>query len=1138
MRHHSTLRPARRDSRRWRRCLALAGVLVAAGVAAAVEPAADPLRQGFLAPPDSAKPRVWWHWMGGDVNPAAIALDLQWMKRVGIGGFQHFDIAASSAPRPGEKRLPYMSPGWQEAFRSAIDLGDSLGLEMGIASSPGWSETGGPWVTPQQAMKKLVWSMTEVTGGKAEEWTLAPPPTAPGPFQDSRDEACTDKFYADCAVVAFRSLPADPRPERLLTNAGPLDFALLTDGRLARGIALPSDSAGKAWLAYWYAEPQTLRTLTIALPVTGWGVKAVMGRLEASADGNDFQLVAEFTASSFAQRSVSFAPVTAKVFRLTLSPAADDRPLDDMARGAAPGVEMLEGMRANAQALATRYPLHEFALHSAARIHQFEAKAGFAVESDYYALDGPPSAPGAAIPRGQVIDLTAKMDAQGVLHWTPPPGNWTVLRLGYSLTGRKNGPAGPEATGLEVDKLNPGHVQAYWDKYLETYATAVGPGRIGARGIRTLVLDSIEAGAQNWTEDLPAVFRSRRGYELTPWLPALTGVVVESTEASDKFLWDFRRTIAEMLATNHYELIARRAHERGLTVYGEALEENRPALGDDMEMRRHADVPMAAMWAFHPENGPKLSYLVDTRGAASVAHVYGQNLAAAESMTSLFAPWAYSPRDLRPIVDLEFALGINRPVIHSVVHQSAPDRKPGNSLFIFGQYFNRNETWAEESAAWLTYLARSSWLLEQGRFHADVAYFYGEEAPLTGLYGKRPVADAPDGYAYDFVNADVLLNLFQVDRGMLTTPSGMRYRVLYLGGSSARMTLPVLRKLRDLVAAGAVVVGNRPVASPSLADAPAEFARLAGQLWPAGETESRIGPGRVYAGMRSEEVLAALGLAPDFAYTKPHSDTTLLFVHRQLPDGELYYVSNRRQRREQVEATFRVTGKIPELWHADSGRTELVSYRSANGLTKIPLTLQPDESVFVVFRPTTTATGFAAAECTDEVMATIAGSWDVTFDEKRGGPASITMDALASWSTSDQEGIKYYSGSAVYIRSIEAPAQWFGPGRRLLLDLGEVRDLATVKVNGEELGILWHEPWQVDVTDLLRPGANRLEIKVTNLWVNRLIGDRQPGGKKYTVTTRPTYTAAAPLRPSGLLGPVRILSRSPPKSPAPGPRAD
>jgi hypothetical protein len=1104
------------------------------------QPTDDALRRGFETPPNSAKPRVWWHWMDGNITKEGITLDLEWMKRVGIGGMQNFDAAANT-PKVVDQRLVYMTPDWQDAFRHAVNLAEKLDLEMGIASSAGWSETGGPWVTPKQAMKKLVWSRNELTGGQPFEGQLPQPPSKTGGFQDApmlplfgMEQHPREEFYADSVVLAYRTPVEDVLPEKAVSNAGPLTLAALTDGSMATGQELIAQTGTNAWIQYEYARPQTVQAVSLALPVRGGmaGNPTISGRLEASDDGKTFRHVKELEAGSFFEKTVSFAPVSAKFFRLTLAPGPEGMNFAKMlALNAAAGVAADPNLAPPPGASAggeTKYTVNEFMLYSSARINEFELKAAFAGAPDYYALDSGPNVTGTAVPKAEVIDLTAKMDAQGKLRWTPPPGRWTVIRLGYSLLGKTNHPASAEGTGLEVDKLSRTHVKSYLDHYLKRYEDAVGTDHIGSNGVKVLLADSIESGFQNWTDDLVAEFKRLRGYDPTPWLPALTGVMIESAQASDKFLWDFRRTIAQLIADNHYGQIAASAHQLGLTVYGEALESFRPTIGDDMEMRRFADVPMGAMWYFKPQVGPGSTALADDRGAASVAHLYGQNIVAAESMTSALAPWAHSPRELKHVIDLEFALGINRPVIHTSVHQPLIDRKPGIPLIIFGQYFTRTETWAEQAGPWVSYLSRNAHLLQQGRFFADVAYFYGEEAPLVSLFGNQPLQDVPEGYGYDFVNSHALLNLFAVDKGELTVPSGMRYKVLHLGGASRRMTLPVLRKLRELVSAGATVIGSRPEGSPSLADDEAEFQKIADQLWPnsgAGAHTANLGAGRVVTGLSLTEALVSLQLPADFAYTKPKADTSLLFLHRKLADGDIYYVDNRNDRHESVELSFRVAGKAAELWHADTGLIEKASYRITGDHTTVPLTLSPFEAVYVVFRQPAATTHYVAPKFAETLLATIAGSWAVGFDPALGGPVTATFDQLASWSESGDSAIKYYSGTGRYTKTIEAPATWFKTGARILLDLGDVRELAEVSLNGQPLGISWHPPYRIDVTGLLKPGANALEIKVTNLWVNRLIGDLQPGvTKKYTFTANPTYNPDAPLRASGLIGPVTLWS--------------
>jgi hypothetical protein len=586
---------------------------------------------------------------------------------------------------------------------------------------------------------------------------------------------------------------------------------------------------------------------------------------------------------------------------------------------------------------------------------------------------------------------------------------------------------------------------------------------------------------------------------------------VESSDASDRFLWDFRKTLAELIAESHYAQVAESVHAAGMKTYGEALEDHRPSLGDDMAMRSYADIPMGAMWSMKEDALPQPTYAADLRGAASVAHVYGRQLVAAESMTSALAPWAYGPRDLKRIADLEFASGVNRMVIHSSVHQPLVDKTPGLTLFIFGQYFNRNETWAEQAKPWMDYLARTEYMLQQGRFQGDVAYFYGEEAPLTGLYGDAPISDAPQQYGYDFVNADVVLHLLSVKDGWLTTPSGMRYRALQLGGSSSHMTLPVLKKIAALVDAGAVVVGARPVSSPSLSDDTEEWARIADRVW---------GSGRVLPAGDIERSLASLGLAPDHEILGD-KNAPIMVLHRHLDDGEIYFLSNRKNQPLAVDMAFRVSGRDVELWDADSGERHRASYRVDAGRTAVPVALEGNGSAILVFRGSSARNARTIATPAERVLGALDKGWTVTFQPKRGAPEQPDVTAPGSWTNSTLPGVKYFSGTASYRTTwtMEPRAEQ----SRTLLDLGDVREVAEVVINGTSVRTVWKPPYRVDVTKALVPGANDIEIRVTNLWVNRLIGDAQPGAEKITFTVTPPYTPSAPLRPSGLLGPVRIV---------------
>jgi hypothetical protein len=1091
----------------------------------------DPLLRGFLDPPNGARPRVWWHWMNGNISDQGIELDLEWMHRVGLGGVTIFE-GAINTPQVVPQRLIYMTPEWKQAFRTAVTTAQGMGMEVAIASSPGWSETGGPWVPAAQGMKKMVWTATRIEGGRPFAGKLAHPPEVDGIFQNFAVSGrrapdgtivTPPQFYADSAMIAYKIPDGDEAQAvlnpRVTSSGGTANVAALSDGDVNTvALVLPASTKDhEAWVQFDYGHSQMIQAVTLAglgetNSVFDHGNNAVPPQIEASDDGVNFKNVADIPFSSLVQRTVSFNAVTARFFRIVF-PAQPAGVLDHDHR------------------------ITELVLESGARMNQWEQRAGYANARDFYAIPDPQVAPKFVVAPADVIDLTGKMTADGTLDWTPPAGNWMVLRIGYSLTGHENGPAPAEATGLEVDKLNREYVKNYVDGYLKMYADTVGPENMGKNGISYLLTDSIEVGPQNWTDNILEEFKQRRGYDPRPWLPALTGVVIKSTEDTDRFLWDFRRTLGQLLAENHYGEIAEDLYSHGMSYYGEALEYHRPSLGDDMEMRSKTDVPMGAMWTWAGSPGPDIDYVSDLRGAASVAHIYGQNLVGAESMTSRGPAWSFSPNSLKKVADLEFALGVNRFEIHESTHQPVPEMAPGLTLGPYGLWFNRNDTWAEEAGPWVTYLARCSYLLQQGHFSADVAYFYGEEGPLTAVFGWKAIEDAPDGYGFDFVNSDVVLHELSFKDGRLVTPGGTSYRLLYLGGRSQRMTLPVLRQIKGLVAQGAVLVGSRPTDSPSLADDEKEFQRVADQLWgrgPAAEKQGhKVGKGRVYTGMSANDVLAALGVARDWEYTKAEADATLMFVHRKLDDGDVYFVDNREDRAENVDITFRVEGKAPELWDPATGATQPVSYRIAEGRTTVPLNLDPYGTTFVIFRvPASQNTLQLPAPhetVIDGLDLALNRDWSASFQPGTGVPESIGFHYLVSWTelplpTSD-DGVKYYSGTATYSKTIEVPADDLAQGTHLWLDLGDVREIAELKVNGVNLGILWKTPFKVDVTGEIKPGKNLVEIRVTNLWVNRMIGDQQPWAlKKYAFADFTPYKADSTLLPSGLLGPVHLIS--------------
>jgi alpha-L-rhamnosidase len=1074
------------------------------------------LDAGFLNPPASAKPRVWWHWMNGNVTREGIDADFAWMQRAGIGGVHNFD-ASLRTPQVVKKRIVARTPDWAEIFRYAVQSANKNGMEFTIAGSPGWSQTGGPWVKPEQAMKKLVWSDMTVDGGKPIAISLPKPPDTIGPYGSKHIEAkwtpethpsIPQSYYRDVMVLAYKTqCEEEPlnKQATITSPAGPVDGSKLVDGDFDTHVALPynREKDKSVWLDFAFPEARTVRSVTLYMSggVGPWGSPPkALGWIEASEDGVTYKRVVDFPGLNQIPRTISLPDVKAKRFRFYFNINPNAR-IDDGFFGKYP--------------LRTQHEIMLLELREAPRVHLYEDKAGFWDPPGLNLNATPDMAADMAINPDDIIDVTQYMKPDGRLEWTPPPGRWQILRLGFGLTGETNGPTLDELTGLEVDKLNRTHVRAYVDNYLRAYESALGKDLMGARGLTHMLTDSYEAGHANWTDNIVEKFKAFAGYDMRPWIPALAGRVVRSAADSDRFLWDFRDLLGNLMAEDHYGEISRALHDRGMKRYGEGHEDRRAFVGDGMQAKKHADIPMGATWmpdVDFPHSSPTMRD-ADIRESASVAHLYGQNINAAESFTAdgqRSGSHGYAPRHLKPVADRMMANGLNRIVVHTSVHQPDDSIGPGLSLGRFGQWFTRKETWADKAHAWISYLSRSCHLLQQGRFAADVAYFYGQDDNVTELFAKRD-PEIPQGYAFDFINADAILNLVKAADGRLRTPSGMSYRALVIDTSVTQMTLPVLKKLAEFAKAGIPIIGPKPRQSPSLADDPQAFGKLADDFWQYGASATP-----------AAEALPR-AFQPAFSYTAADKQSHLLFVQRHIGDAELFFVTGQNATPQKVEASFRVSGYAPEFWDAAAGTIKDAPYRMEGGRTIVPLDMSPNGAIFVMFRKRTSAKQRVIPAKSPQEIATLDQGWAVTF--RHPGPGGKTtpaeMPKLISWTELADPALKYFSGTATYTRSFTLKEK---PQGRIMFDLGEVGEIAELFVNDKSAGIAWTPPFMLDISKLVKRGENRLRIEVANLWVNRMIGDMQPGAAKVANVQGNPYKDSSPLRSSGLLGPVRVIS--------------
>lgn len=996
------------------------------------------LKQGFLTPPGESGLRCYWWWLNSMATKESITRDLEEMKDKGYGGASlvdagssNYQVALKTAAGP-----VFMSPEWMELYKHAVKEAGRVGIELSVNVQSGWNP-GAPSITPEYALKKLVYTETEVTGGKNVSIELPQP--------------AMKLSYQDFQVQAI--------PKR--------------EGSLLKKDAI------KNWAKKSFNEP------------IGW--KGV-------------------------------------------------------------------------------YPLSE-------------------LREDYVG-EGREH----AIKKGEIIDLTNNFK-DGKLEWNAPAGEWIVVRYGYTCTGAKTSTNSDGWSGLSVDHLNPQAFELFASSVIEPLIKAA---QSVGNSVKYLQTDSWEMGVVSWTNHFPAEFKKFRGYDLQKYLPVFTGRIVESRDESNRFLYDFRRTVGDCVAENHYRLFYNLAHKYGMGIHPESGGPHSAPV-DALSIMAISDFPQGEFWAVANTHRIKDDERLSVKQSACVAHTNGKRFVAAEGPTSIGPQWERSPKDLKGNIDRVFCSGVNRIVWHTFTSSPKEFGLPGNEYFA-GTHLNPNVTWWKQSKDFISYLDRSSFLLQQGLYVADVLYYYGDDVP-NFVFLKEDLPELNFGYDWDKCSKEVILNRTSVENGKIVLPDGMSYRVLMLAPEKS-IDLNVLKKVELLVKAGMTVVAPRPERTSGLTGYPQSdmaLKKIADRLWGKIDgkqiTENRVGKGRVIWGQNINHVLAGMNVQPDFSFTSNSNKTALDYIHRTTDQTDLYFVANRFARKgiddfeyryltslpdryEQVTGRFRVTGKTPQVWNPKTGEiTEVLTYREEEGYTLVPLFLEPDGSLFVVFTDAAPARHIVAIQKENKIIfpenemeakdfpclapevkngiktvtvsvpgtytltwsdgkkevvkadqklseTELEGNWMVHFDPKWGAPERIEMDQLKSWIRFDEPGIKYYSGTATYTKSFVLTENET-KDKQVLLDLGNVQEMASVKVNGSQLQVIWSAPFRFDITRYVKPGGNKLEVEVVNMWPNRLIGDgalpveqrlTKTNVNKFNVTDREKY-----LRESGLLGPVKII---------------
>ncbi len=891
----------------------------------ATSPATDWTR-GFAQPPDATKPWCYWYWISDNLSREGITRDLESLARVGIGEALIGNIFLEDVPAG---KIKVLTEEWWDLVEHAIREGGRVGVNIGMFNSPGWSQSGGPWIQPSKAMRYLVSSEIRVRGPRQFDAQLSVPKE---PFQD-------------VAVLAFPAPQNDAdslaaRAARISSAPAAEGTALAVDGRLETSFAFPAGSGQgnqALVLTIELAEPLEARSLSLTPGTSGWAANC---ELQTAGAEGEFRSVRAFAFDRSNMEinvgpmprgpvTVSFAPTTARRFRLLFTGVSGKAALAEINLSSAARVESFVEKQLG-KMHPTPLPMWDTYLWPAA------------VE---------PETPLLAISPDRVLNLTEKLGADGTLRWEVPAGDWVILRMGMTPTGTRNAPASPEGQGLEVDKMNRAAARAHFDAFIGQVLRRMPAAE--RKAFKRVVADSYEMGSQNWTDGFAKTFRKRYGYDAQPWLPALSGRIVGSAELTDRFLWDLRRLVADRIATDYVGGLRDLCRPQGLQLWLE----NYGHWGFPAEFLQYggqSDRIGGEFWV----TGDLGS--IELRAASSCANTYGRPIVSAEAFTGgpafQTAPWGLKARG-----DWAFCEGINHFVLHVAIHQPWENRVPGVNAW-FGTEFNRHNTWFEPGRAWVDYLRRCCFLLQQGTRVADVAYFIGEDAPkMTGA--QQP--PLPAGHDFDYINAEVLLGKVQVKQGRLTLPHGTTYRVLVLPELTT-MRPELLRRVRDLVSAGATVIGPPPSRSPSLENYPkcdTTVRRLAAELWGApgdparrrapdsrlSYLDRRVGLGRVVWGKDLAGWFEANRIPRDFS-----SETRLRFTHRTIGGTHIYFVANPHAQEVVASAAFRVTGMAPELWWPDTGRTERAAvYDEGGGVTGLPLQLGPHGSVFVVFREKT-----------------------------------------------------------------------------------------------------------------------------------------------------------------------------------------
>lgn len=1107
---------------------------------------------------ENAKPWVLWYWVKAGVSKAGITADLEAMKANGIGGAYLVTIQGADQTPLYQPTAVQLTPEWWQMVEFAMREAKRLNLKMGMHISDGFALAGGPWITPELSMQKVVWSTLNINGSSSN--IVIPQPLA------------NENYYKDIAVYAYPSpvgagiSTRTVHPKITVSNGADASGLVKPDNKQSFGSNEPCS------IQYEFEQPFTCRTIKIK--TGGNNFQAQRLAIEVSDDGKTFRAIGRLEPPRHGWQDTdedvthSIKTTTAKFYRFVYDK-----------KGSEPGAEDLDAAKWKPS-----LKIMNLELFAEAKINQFEGKNGsvWRVSKRSTATEIPA---GLCVPLNQLINITDHLKADGSLNWTPPAGKWTILRVGHTSTGHTNATGGG-GKGLESDKFN---VEATKLQIKNWYGEAlkhVGP-EIAGKVLNVFYVDSWECGSQNWSPVFREEFKKRRGYDPTRYLPIMTGLPVENVTIAENFLYDVRKTISELVVDKFYGTLADFAKEKGLKFTAESVAPT--MMSDGLLHYKTVDMPMGEFWL----NSPTHDKPNDMLDAISAAHIYGKNIVQAESFTTVRMDWNEHPGNMKTLQDRNYALGVNKLVYHVFTHNPWVDRKPGMTLDGVGLYFQRDQTWWKLGKAWVDYAARSQHLLQHGKPVTDIAVFTGEELPrrsvlpnrlvqtLPGIFGKDVVgaekkrltnagellrqipagvthsanmADPENwvnplrGYAYDSFNPDVL-STATVKNGEVIFSSGASYKILVITGKMSLnpnyqyISLETVRKLSKLIKQGAkVIVSDKPLYESGIGpNHITEFNGLIEEIW-GGKFSAKmnsdepifykkLGLGSIYKAPFYGADFTELGVDRDLtinedapgehAYAK-----SVAFAHRKSETKDIYFISNQLGTLRKLTFTFNISNKAPVIYDAVTNDTITVNnWAVFAGKTVLTLKLEANQSLFVLFEQPAKLnhSGKGQNWVTYKTVQDISTEWQAKFDPAYGGPIKpVIYSTLQDWTASKDSLVRYYSGTAVYTKSFSYNGN---TNDKTWIDMGGFSSIAGVKVNGIDCGTIWTAPHRVEISKAIKKGENLITVEVANTWGNRLIGDSKlPSDQKITNTTAPFRLTGKPLYPAGLHGPVTIQS--------------